>query len=106
MARLKTMTIPSTLEMSNSFEAADVDRNELFRLREDIMTGDAEDELKSVFGRIIDQLTFLRATWGRFQQFVQRRPKTKTGSRSEVGELSGNVMRGEVTTEYETIPSD
>jgi hypothetical protein len=89
--------------MTREFQASDVGREELEELRKSLTAADVEADVRGVFGRLVDNLTWLQAQWGRFQQFVQRRPPVVDQPAGLGADSGGDVTRGELTTRFRTI---
>jgi hypothetical protein len=96
----RTVSVPATLEITKSFEAPDLDREELEELQASLHAPDLSAELEKIFGRVVTELRFLRATWKRFRQFVQQKAAGESGGEQ------GRTATGEVTTRVETRAGD
>lgn len=104
MARARVSIVPSTLEMTKKFEGADLDPRELEQLRASLTSEDVDADLQNVFGRLTHNLSFIRATWARFQQFVQR---IRARQRMDEAEASGDQLTsGELATRFSTLPQE
>lgn len=101
MAKLELTNIPRQLELAGEFEVEDMSLDDIKRLKRDVAESDIEDQLRNVYGDIIEQAAFIRATWSKWLQFVQKVNQRALGMNERTDNTPNEIKRDSITRRFD-----